>query len=378
MIPRSDVNRFAPWICAFVALLVSGVAVGAILSGPDANVTSLLRMAPGDPIATVALQLEEDLQYVPAGHYDGVYYYAIAIDPFATGEAHQLIDLGSHRYGHPGYGWLGWLASFGNPAWVPQALLILSLAGMAVAAFFASVLSRDLGLGPWGGAVIALNPGLIFSVVTDTSEAVTMALLAVSVLLWLRQQRIPAAALLAFLCFFKFQMILVPVGLGLWELVRYLRGDRAAPLIKTLALLAIGPIVFLAWLAYVQTRFGELPTSGAPEFLSLPFVGWFDTMSTVGRLTELGFPEVQLASAQLPILVTLLALFVLTIGLAARLRNPLDAVFLLQGLFVLLLNWWNLLYPKDLIRALAIPLVLLVAVLFMKGRTLPEPLSEQP
>src|SRR5687767_8974918 len=160
---RSDLNRLAPWICAFAALLLSGLAVGAILSGPDANVTSLLRMAPGDPIATLALEHEQDLRYVPSGHYDGVYYYAIALDPLASGQAHQLIDLGAHRYGHPGYGWLGWLTSLGNPGWVPQVLLVLSLSGMAVAAFFASVLSRDLGLGPWGGAVIALNPGLIFS-----------------------------------------------------------------------------------------------------------------------------------------------------------------------------------------------------------------------
>lgn len=362
-----DRERSAPWICALVAVALSGIAVAALLAGPDANVTSLLRMAPEDPIVAIASELEDDLRFVPAGHYDGVYYYAIAIDPLATGEAHEVIDLASHRYGHPGYGWLGWLASFGNPGLVPQALLVLSLVGMGVAAFLTSLISRDLGLGPWGGAVVALNPGLIFAVTTDTSEAVTMAVLAAALLLWFRQRQVEGAILLAFLCFLKFQMVLVPVGLGLWELLRYLRGDRTdAPLLKTLAMLAIGPVLFLAWLRYLLSRFGDLPTSGAPEFLSLPFVGWFETMSDVGDVAAMSFQDVQIASAQLPTLVVLLALFVLGIALSARLRHPLEAVFLLQGLFVLLLNWWNLLYPKDMIRVLAIPLVLLAAVLAMR------------
>lgn len=372
MTERSETDRLAPWVCALGALIVSGVAVAALLTSPGSNLTSLLRMTPTEPMADIARQVEDDLRFVPAGHYDGVYYYAIAIDPLATGEAHEVIDLGSHRYGHPGYGWLAWLASLGNPDWVPQALLGLSLVGMATAAFFASVLSRELGLGPWGGVFITLNPGLIFSVTTDTSEAVTMALLVVSLLLWFRNQQRAAAILLACLCFFKFQMLLVPIGLGLWEIVRYLRGDREASLWRPLRLLALGPVLFLVWLRYVYARFGEIPTSGGDEFLSLPFVGWFDTMARLGRVAEMSETLVQISSAELPLIVVLLAAFVVGIVRSMRFRHPLDAVFLLQGLFVLLLNWWNLLYPKDMIRALAIPIVLLAAIFVLRDRNTPE------
>ena len=365
--------RLVPLACAAIALLVSGVAVGMFLAAPDSNLTSLLRMAPQDPIVGVAQQLEPDLRFVPAGHYDGVYYYAIAIDPLARGDAHGLIDLASHRYGHPGYGWLGWVASAGNPQWVPQALLLLSLLGVAVAAYVTSLIAVHLGATPWAGLIAALNPGLVFAVTTDTSEAATAGLLGVALYLWIKDRRTIAYWLLAALCFFKFQMILVPVGLALWELVAYARGrrDRATP--KTIALLAIGPVLFIAWMVYLRGRLGELPISGGPEFLSLPFVGWFDTMSDLSQIALMNFQDVQIASAQLPIVVCLLALFTIGVALATRLQHQLDGVFLLQGLFVLLLNWWNLFYPKDMLRALAIPIPLLIAVLYIGRRAIAEP-----
>lgn len=366
---RIALERSVPLVCAVIGLLMSALAAGMFLTSEGANVTSLVRMAPNDPIAPIAQEIEEgDFRFVPAGHYDGVYYYAIAIDPFATGEAHQVIDLASHRYGHPGYGWLAWVGSLGRADWVPQVLLLLSLAGMAVASYFASLISSQLGANPWGGLVVALNPGLIFSVTTDTSEAVTAGLLAIALYLWFKNRRVPAAALIAFLCFFKFQMLLVPVGLGLWELNELRLGRRERDLKKALTLLAIGPVAFLIWLRYVYAQFGDTPLSGGPDFLSLPFVGWLDTLRDLSRVAAMNFQDVQIASAELPILVTLLVLFTAGVIRSARLRHPMDAVFFFQGVFVLLLNWWNLLYPKDLLRAVAIPIPMLACVFFLRNR----------
>ncbi|MBA2725790.1 MAG: hypothetical protein H0U53_07365 [Actinobacteria bacterium] len=357
----------APLACAVIGLLMSALAAGMFLTSDGANVTSLVRMAPNDPIAPLAQEIEKgQFRFVPTGHYDGVYYYAIAIDPLATGEAHEVIDLPTHRYGHPGYGWLAWAASLGQAGWVPQVLLLLSLAGMAVASYFASLVSIQLGASPWGGLFVALNPGLIFSVTTDTSEAVTAALLGIALYLWFKDRLAPAAALIAFLCFFKFQMLLVPVGLGLWELNQFRLGRREHDLKKTLALLAVGPVLFLVWLGYLYAQFSDTPLTGGPDFLSLPFVGWIDTMRNLSQVAVMSSQDVQIASAELPILVTLLALFTAGVIKSARLRHPMDAIFLFQGIFVLLLNWWNLFFPKDLIRVLAIPLPLLIAVFFLR------------
>lgn len=270
-IPRD--GRQVALACAWIGFLVSAFSATLILTSDGADATTLVRMAPQEPMAAIAQAVEGDFRFVPRGHYDGVYYYAIAIDPLATGEAHKVIDLASHRYGHPGYGWLAWVASAGQAQWVPEALLALSLLGMAVASYFASLLSTQLGGSAWGGLLVALNPGLIFAVTTDTSEAVTAALLAVALYLWFRDRRGLAAGLIAFVCFFKFQMVLVPVGLGLWELVVFARERRSRELLRNAALLAIGPVLFLAWLGFLESRFGDTPLAGGPEFLSLPFAG---------------------------------------------------------------------------------------------------------
>ena len=42
--------------------------------------------------------------------YDGAYFYAIARDPIATGQAHRLLNEAPYYWGHPAYGWLAWLA----------------------------------------------------------------------------------------------------------------------------------------------------------------------------------------------------------------------------------------------------------------------------
>jgi hypothetical protein len=349
--------------------VVSGIAVGMLLGAAGGNVTALIRMAPQDPIAEVAQQIEQEFFFVPAGHYDGVYYYAIAIDPFATGRANELLDLAAHRYGHPAYGWLGWLFSLGNPDWVPQALLIVSLLGMAVAAFFASLSAQRLGASAWGGLVVALNPGLIFAVTTDTSEAASAALLSIALYLWLKGARTAAGGLLIPLCFFKFQLILVPVALGLWEVVLYLRGRRDRDTPNIVGLLALGPVLFIVWMIYLRQQLGELPISGGPEFLSLPFVGFLDTMRDLAQIHLMSPENVQIASAELPIVACLVVLITIAVVRSLRFRHPLDAVFALQGAFLLLLNWWNLFYPKDMLRSMAIPIPLLIAVLYLGRQT---------
>lgn len=376
MNPSSSENEtVVPWVCVLIALFVSAIAVGPFLTTSGGNLTALIRMAPGDPIVPIAQGIEKNFFFIPEGHYDGVYYYAIAIDPLATGEANHTLDLASHRYGHPAYGWLGWLASAGNPQWVPQALLLISLIGMAVGAYYTSLIALRLGLSAWAGLVIALNPGLIFSVTTDTSEAITAGFIAVALYLWMKDRRIVAGVLLAFLCFFKFQMILLPVALAGWELLLYLRGARDRDTKKIIALLAVGPILFCVWMVYLNHHFGELPISGGPEFLSLPFIGWFDTMGMLSNIHRLPGESVQIASAEIPILACLLVLIIIALVRSARLRHFLDAIFILQGLFLLLLNWWNLLYPKDLLRVIAVPLPLLMAAFFVNRAKTP---AEQP
>src|SRR5262249_58629268 len=103
----------------------------------------LVHVGSAEPMASVARATDPHFALVPnQSHYDGVYYYAIGRDPLAQGREHTLIDRPAYRYGHPGFGWLGWRASAGQAPALPDALLAVALAcaagAGAAAALFAA------------------------------------------------------------------------------------------------------------------------------------------------------------------------------------------------------------------------------------------------
>jgi hypothetical protein len=82
---------------------------------------------------------------------------------------------------------MAWFGRSGEGA--PYALLAVALACAAIAGALASLLAGDLGLSPWLGLVIVVNPGLIFAVANLTSEAAGLAALLASIYLWRRENR---------------------------------------------------------------------------------------------------------------------------------------------------------------------------------------------
>ncbi len=356
--------------CAAVALFVGLVGMSSILAVNGGDITTLVRMAESDGMSRLARRIDPGFSMgPPAVHYDGVYYYAIAIDPLALGEAHELIDLAAHRYGHPAYGWMAWVASAGHPEWVPAALAALSLLGLIGGAFFTSLLARDLGASSWMGLGIAFNPGLVFAATADLSEAVSAAVLAAALWLWFRGRKRSSAVLLVLLCFLKFQLLLIPVALGLFEIVRYLRGERAHKIWPSLAILAVGPVLFGGWQIYVFSRLGEWPIFLGPELLTVPPFGFLSTIGTLGNIKQFLSSQSQLVAGMLPIVVCVMAVFLVGVVRSVRMRHEFDAMFLFQGLMVLALNDWNLFFPKELIRVTAIPLLLLFPVLSSRFAT---------
>ena len=167
--------------------------------------TALVRMHDTLPLARLArhddptFKLRRD-----SGFYDGAFFYAIARDPLATGQAHRLVPERSYHFGHPGYGWLAWLASVGGrPNDVPEGLLVVGMAAMLAAGVAASFLARLLGWTPWAGLAVALNPGLVFAVANDTSEPLGAALLLGALVAFLNSRRGWTFGLLAALCLVK-------------------------------------------------------------------------------------------------------------------------------------------------------------------------------
>jgi hypothetical protein len=221
--------------------------------------SALVHMGASEPLAQPTRAADPGFAFVPIqSHYDGVYYYAIGRDPLARGSEHKLIDRGAYRYGHPGFGWLGWLGSAGQAKALPYALLAVALACAAIAGALASLLAGDLGLSPWLGLVLAVNPGLIFAVTNLTSEAAGLAALLASIYLWRRKNRLAASVVLTAACLIKEQFLLVPVGLAVYEFVAWFRARRLGvgrpwpSFLAHLAPLAVGPLVYLGWFGYVS------------------------------------------------------------------------------------------------------------------------------
>ena len=364
---RSLLGRLAPhriaFACAAIALAVSGGAVIASIAPYGWSSTVLVRMSAGEPLGAIAVRADPDFRFVaPTAHYDGVYFYAIARDPLAR-ERHPLIDRPGYRYGHPGYGWLAWLLSLGRTAAIPAALLTIGLASVAVAAFAASLIATDHGWSPWGGLVaVAFNPGVVYSITADTSEPLALALTLLALLAWARRRLVLAGIALVAACLTKEPLVLVPVGLALWEVVEALRGRRAPDLFRRLAVLAAGPLAFGLWYGYLRAVFGHFPSTEARDLTSSPVHGWLEAFRMAARFASGDFNAAQIGAVAVPLLAVVGGLILLALVLSFRVRTEIDPVYLLLALVAFSLSWWGVLFPKDLIREVTLPLALAPAV----------------
>jgi hypothetical protein len=345
--------------CACVSLVLCGTAVLFSLKVQDWDVSGLVRMTPGDLVARIATRYDPDFRFVDEGHYDGVYFYAIALDPLAQGEAHSLIDAAVYRYGHAGYGQMVFLLSGRNEERIPVTMLFLALAGAGYASYGASRLAAFLGWSPWGGLAVALQPGLVYATTVLTSEPIGLALLVFAVLAWLNNRRFEGAVLLALLCLVKEPFVLVPVGLFVWDIV------RRRPRLWTRALILGSALVpVFGWWCYLRAVFDKWPWQENQTPLVWPLKGWFQAFTQAAQMGLEAADRTQIGTVALPLLIVALALLLAGIVRSLWLRSPIDPLFFLQACIVLMATPPSLVYPKDFLRVAVVPLAMLVPVLF--------------
>jgi hypothetical protein len=349
---------------AFAALTTAWAAVFFSLRAEHWNTSSLVRMHSSLPLARLAVR--DDPHFLLRGHsgfYDGAYFYAVARDPLALGQAHRLLETPSYYWGHPAYGWLAWLTSGGgNPHALPDALLTVGLASIAVAGGAASLLAVSLGWTAWGGLAVALNPGLVFAVANDTSEPLGAALLLLSLLAYLHGRRGWAIVALAALCFAKEPLVLVPLVLA---------GHEAARRRPPWTALAVIPA--LLWWLYLRAHLGAFPSNAGGERLTAPFLGWWRALEAAA--TQSWLPTVdtaQLGQAAVPLIVCVAAAIILGIVCALRSPTPVALAFLPLAIVYFCITPNGVQYPKDLIRELALVLTLLPFVVAIRASALPR------
>jgi hypothetical protein len=351
--------------CALAALLTAGSAVVASLARADWQLSALVRLHSSQPFASLAVRDDPGfrLRYT-SGFYDGAFFYAQARDPLATGAAHRRVE--PYIWGHPGYGWVTWLASGGgHPSAVPAALLGVGLLSIAIAGGLASLLSTELGWTPLGGLAVALNPGLVFAVANDTSESLGAALLLAVLLAYLRGRRVWTLLLCVALCFVKEPLVFVPLVLAGWDVWR----SRRAPVLA----LAVVPVGL--WWLYLRRHLGAFPFGQAQGSARLgwPLAGWFHAIfQAASQSWNAAVDTAQLGQAAVPlILVTGLAVLIGAVR-ALRLRSAVDPVYLVLAAIYACIVSDGVLFPKDLIREVALVLLLLPFVLAVRA-TPPRP-----
>jgi hypothetical protein len=378
-----------PAFCGAIAIVVALLAVVPTLCAAGGRVSVLVHVSEREPMANVARAIDPKFAFVPAqAHSDGVHFYAIAMDPFGFGAAHSLIDDGIYRYGHPGYGWLIGLISFGQAQLFPAMMLLANLALLAAAAIIVSLIAVDIGRSAWWGLLVSLNPGFIYALTDDTTEPAVMAVSSLGLLLWLRGRRL-GYAFLAAGCFIKEVGLLVPAGIALYELAEVWRDVRPVALLRShsggevaprlreslesgrmrrLLALAIGPGLFILWWVFVRLQFGAWPVS-TQGLLTFPLTGVADTLTRGANWLFGSADQVQIGAASVAFVAITAAAFVLMLIFSIRLRTPFQGIALLMVLLVLSESWLELLYPKDLIRDAAVPFIYLALALLAGDRS---------
>jgi hypothetical protein len=260
---------FAPAACGLLALLLALVAMATTLQHSRWSITALPHVDSRTPLGAASKTVDPNFYSVHPGAYDGQFYWGIAIDPLATNTLHHGFDKPSYRYGHPLYGWLAWLLSFGTPRAVPVALAALGLASMFAAAAAATALGISRGTRGWEGFVVAVSPGLIFAARGDLAEPLGVALLLGGLAAYSQDRRELAWICFALLPLAKEPLILASLSIIAWEFLQ--RRGRTAVMFAT----ALAPS--LMWWTYARIHLGAWFTSGGSA-LATPFEGWWQSV----------------------------------------------------------------------------------------------------
>jgi hypothetical protein len=175
----------------------------------------------------------------------------------------------TYRAQRPVWGYLAWIGSVGQPqltGWVLAVLTVLSCGG---ACAVAGVFLAQRGRSAWWALVV---PVVGFETLTElTPELFSLSLVGAGILFWQRDRR--AAAVLAFsvATLARETMLVAVAALACWELVHRFGSIRSRLL--RIAPLAIPAVVYVAWIAILRLRLGNLPFDRSQNRLSLPGAG---------------------------------------------------------------------------------------------------------
>jgi hypothetical protein len=316
------------------------------------DVSALPQVATGSSLGTAAKRIDSGFRTAGAGGYDGQFYWAIAVDPLARGSVHRDVDKPSYRYGHPLYGWLGWLFSAGQGQAAASALLAVGLLSFAAAAATAAWLGRRRGSWGWESLFVVANAGLLYSAAHDLAEPLCAALLLGAVAAYSSGRRSAAVLCFALLPLAKEELVVVPVAVAIWELWR----SRAS--IRSVLPFGAALLPSVAWWVYARIQLGAWFTTGDTA-LGAPLVGWRRALLDAGvRSYSSDSAQIQVGEETLIVLAALLGLLGVAALCALRFRGPTELFFLPLGAIALCLAPNGTVILRDALRNTSLLVVL--------------------
>lgn len=260
----------APFRSVFLCTLILGsVFVTINIAGLDVD-----QPDPGLPYVRLYDRPSDRLEVV-VNQGDGQAFAALAQDPslqrpeiFRAGNAEA-----AYRAQRPLVGWLAWVLSLGRPRLVPLVLVVLSILGYAaLAGAVAWELWRRCAAPGWT-LVVMVSPGARVTLDWTGPEALGAAFAVIGVALWMDDDRREAIAVLVAAGLCRESLLLVPIAIGLGQLLLDRRSWRSvAPLLLPLA-------VYAGWVAVVWARLRALPTDAGRGRLAVPVAGLLDASS---------------------------------------------------------------------------------------------------
>lgn len=228
---------------------------------------------------------------------DGQYYVHQAQDPFIRRP--ERIRGGAveqaYRLQRPVLGWIGWLASLGDPARAAWALVWFTAVSVALLAAVVAALAARLGRSPLWGLTVLVFPGVHVDLLRCGPEALGTALLGLALLAmspawrtgpWavdaerLGDRRLGAAlACFAVAGLTRESFLVVPVvlaGVWCWR-ARSSAGATSPGLVRRWAWPLLSPLPLVLWIVVLRVRLGAWPRgSGAAageRLAAVPFGG---------------------------------------------------------------------------------------------------------
>jgi hypothetical protein len=153
--------------------------------------------------------------------YDGQFYYRQALGPFDVAVvAHGIRLDGLYRLQRLGYPLVSYVAALGRPSLVPDALVGVNVAAMALVGWLGGALARQSGRHAAWGLLLAGYFGLVTTLARDLTELVEACFLLAGLLAFRHRKYLAAGLALAAAVVTKETEVFVVAAFGLVLMVR--------------------------------------------------------------------------------------------------------------------------------------------------------------